>query len=112
MRKYCLALDLKNDEQLIAEYEAYHKSVWPEIIKGIYAAGINNMEIYRVENRLFMIIQTSDDFSFEKKTAMDISNDKVKEWEALMWKYQQPIPNTKTGEKWRLMKEIFSLNAE
>lgn len=50
------------------------------------------MEIYRISNRLFMIMETEDDFSFEKKTAMDVANPKVKEWEELMWKYQQALP--------------------
>ncbi|HEY5773409.1 MAG TPA: L-rhamnose mutarotase, partial [Chitinophagaceae bacterium] len=33
MKRFCLALDLKEDTKLIAEYENYHKNVWPEIIK-------------------------------------------------------------------------------
>ena len=32
MRHYCLALDLKDDKILIAEYENYHRNVWPEIL--------------------------------------------------------------------------------
>ena len=33
MKRYCLTLDLKDDAELIAEYEAYHREVWPEIKK-------------------------------------------------------------------------------
>ena len=109
MKQFCLALDLKNDPQLIAEYEEYHKQVWPEILASIQDAGITNMEIYRIGNRLFMIMQTNDDFSFEKKSAMDASNKKVQQWEELMWKYQQPLPFAKPGEKWILMNKIFHL---
>ena len=65
MKRHCLALDLKNDQQLIAEYEAYHKDVWPEIIKSIKDAGIEALEIYRTGNRLFMIMETNESFSFE-----------------------------------------------
>ena len=57
MKKYCLTLDLKDDAQLIAEYEAYHRAVWPEIKKSILDAGIASMEIYRFDNRLFMIMK-------------------------------------------------------
>lgn len=110
MKRYCLALDLKNDEALIAEYEAYHRDVWPEILESIRAAGIEQMEIHRVNNRLFMIMEVNDDFSFEKKAAADASNDKVRQWEELMWKYQQALPLSKPGEKWVLMQKIFSLN--
>ncbi len=110
MKRYCLALDLKDDAELIAEYEKYHEHVWPEILESIQSAGIISMEIYRVSNRLFMIMETEDDFSFEKKGTMDVSNDKVQEWETLMWQYQQALPFAKAGEKWVQMNKIFSLN--
>ena len=107
--KHCLALDLIDDEKLIAEYEAHHKAVWPGIIDSIKDSGITQLEIYRVFNRLFMIMETDSSFSFDKKNAMDAANSKVQEWEKLMWKYQQALPQAKPGEKWLLMNKIFEL---
>jgi len=109
MKRYCLALDLKNDPSLISEYERYHKNVWPEIIKSIKEPGIQVLDIYRTGNRMFMIIEANDDFSFERKSAMDAGNPKVQEWEELMWKFQQALPGAKPGEKWILMEKIFEL---
>jgi L-rhamnose mutarotase len=109
MKRYCLALDLKDDPLLIAEYEAMHQNVWPEIIKSIRDSGIESMEIYRVSNRLFMIMETTDSFSFQRKSLLDIASVKVQQWELLMWKYQQALPTAKPGEKWMLMEKIFSL---
>ena len=109
MKRYCLTLDLKNDPELIREYEEHHKEVWPEIIRSIKEAGIENMEIYRQGTRLFMIMEVNDDFSFEKKQEADSNNAKVQEWEELMWKYQQPLTGAARGEKWMLMKKIFEL---
>ncbi|MFA6088037.1 L-rhamnose mutarotase [Mucilaginibacter sp.] len=109
MKRYCLTLDLKDDTSLIAEYEAYHKSVWPEVLDSINGSGIIGMEIYRYDIRLFMIMETTDDFSFENKAAMDADNVKVQEWEQLMWKYQQPVKGAIAGEKWVLMDKIFQL---
>lgn len=111
MKRYCLALDLQDDPLLIAEYEAYHEDVWPEIKASITGSGITDMEIYRFGNRMFMIMETDDTFSFERKAAMDASNPKVQEWEKLMWKFQKPLPNTKPGEKWVLMDRVFKLSA-
>jgi L-rhamnose mutarotase len=108
MKKYCLALDLKDDPALIKEYEEWHKKVFPEVLKSIKDSGIEKMEIYRTGNRLFMIMETTEDFSFEKKAAADMANAKVQEWENLMWKYQQPLPVAAEGEKWVLMDRIFS----
>ena len=111
MKRYCLALDLIDDPVLIAEYESWHKkeNAWPEIMKSIKDSGITNMEIYRTGNRLFTIMETDDSFSFERKGAMDDANQKVQEWEQLMWKFQQSIPWAKKGEKWILMNKIFEL---
>lgn len=107
--RYCLALDLKDDPALIAEYERYHEQIWPDIAASIRDAGITDMEIYRVGNRLFMIMETSDAFSFDRKAAADAANPIVQEWETLMWRYQQALPMAKPGEKWLLMKRIFAL---
>lgn len=107
--RYCLALDLKDDPQLIAAYDEYHQSVWPEIIESIKASGIIALEIYRVANRLFMIMETNAHFSFEQKAKMDEANDIVQQWEKTMWEYQQALPIAKPGEKWVLMQKIFNL---
>lgn len=56
-----------------------------------------------------MIMDVSDEFSFEKKADMDANNAKVQEWENLMWKYQHALPGAKPGEKWMLMDSIFKL---
>lgn len=109
MSLYCLALDLKNDPQLIAEYEAHHQKVWPEIIEGIKAVGLANMQIFRVENRLFMMIEADENIDFDKQMKTLATLPRQQEWEALMWKYQQALPGAKEGEKWILMKKIFNL---
>jgi L-rhamnose mutarotase len=109
MKKHCFALDLKDDAQLIAEYEKYHQAVWPEIIASIQQAGIEQLEIYRVGNRLFMVMQVNDYFSFKAKANADANNPVVQKWETLMWDYQQALPFAKPGEKWLLMEKIFSL---
>ncbi|MCW5923362.1 MAG: L-rhamnose mutarotase [Saprospiraceae bacterium] len=109
MQRFCLALDLKPDPVLIAEYEDYHRAVWPEILESIRAAGIERLEIYRVGERLFMLLEADDHFSFEKKAALDAANPKVQEWETLMWQYQQALPSAKPGEKWVPMERIFEI---
>ncbi len=107
MLKYCFTLDLKNDPALIKAYEEQHTAIWPEITKSIMDSGITNMEIYRFETRLFMIMEAVDDFSFERKAEMDAANPKVQEWENLMLTYQQPFEGS--AQKWVLMDRIFKL---
>jgi len=107
--RYCLALDLQKDRASIAEYEAWHREIWPEIRASILDSGITDMEIWRLEDRLFMIMETGPGFTFEKKAARDAANPAVQRWEELMWKYQVAVPGGRPGEKWRLMDRIFSL---
>ena len=109
MQSYCLALDLKDDPALIAEYEGWHQKVWPEVLDSIRGSGISRLDIFRTGNRLFMVLEADDSFSFDKKGAMDASNTRVQEWEELMWKYQQALPWANPGEKWMLMDKIFEL---
>lgn len=111
MKRYCMALDLVDDPNLIAEYERWHtaENGWPEITKSIKDAGITDMQIYRIGNRLVMILETIDGYVAEEKAAMDAGNPKIQAWERLMWKYQRPLPWAKEGEKWVMMDQIFQL---
>src|SRR5919204_4868178 len=110
-RRFCLTLDLKDDPKLIAEYKRYHEKVWREIIESIKDSGIEDLEIYLLGTRMFMIIEVNDSFSFEKKAKADRNNPKVQEWEELMWKFQKPLHQAKPGEKWLLMQRIFKLES-
>ena len=107
--RYCLTLDLKDSPRLIEDYKRHHQRVWPEITQSIRDAGIDDMEIYLLGTRLFMIMEVKAGFSFEEKARTDRSNPKVQEWEKLMWKFQQPLPQARSGEKWLLMERIFRL---
>jgi L-rhamnose mutarotase len=108
-RRFCLTLDLKNDPRLIAEYRRYHERIWPEISQSIRDSGIEDMEIYQLGTRIFMIMEVNERFSFDKKAKADHLNPKVQEWEELMWKFQQPLPDARPGEKWLRMERIFKL---
>jgi L-rhamnose mutarotase len=110
MQRFCLALDLVDNPEMIKEYEHHHApgSAWPEVTQHDIDAGIQNIEIFRTGNRMFMLMETNDDFSFADKAAADASDPKVQEWEELMWTYQQALPGAKPGEKWVLLESIFS----
>ena len=108
-RRYCLSLDLKDSPELIAEYRRYHQHIWPEITQSIRESGIEDMEIYLLGTRMFMIMEVNGAFSFAAKAETDRANPKVREWEELMWKFQNPLPQAQPGEKWVLMERIFKL---
>jgi L-rhamnose mutarotase len=111
MRRFCYALDLKNDPELIARYREWHAPGGPPaaVTQSIRAAGIEVLEIYLTGNRLFLIMEVSEHFSAEARTAADADNPHVQAWEKLMWDFQQPLPGARPGEKWIEMERIFSL---
>lgn len=109
LKKYCMATDLVDDAALIAEYKRYHQNVSPEIVSSFKDAGVSVLDLYCVGNRLCMILEADDDFTFEKKEAMDAANEHVQKWEALMWKFQQGLPWAAPGQKWMVMEKIFEL---
>lgn len=109
MARYCLALDLQDDPALIAEYKRHHEKIWPEVRESLVSSGVLEMEIYLLGTRMFMIMEVGENFSFERKAAMDAANPKVQEWEKLMWTFQKDLPQAKPGEKWLRMEKVFSL---
>ncbi len=108
-QRFCLTLDLKDDPALIAEYKRYHDKIWPEITLSLRELGVEDMEIYLLGTRLFMIMEVKEGFSFEAKARAERENPKVRDWEKLMWKFQQALPEAKPGEKWVPMERIFKL---
>src|SRR5882672_4171197 len=79
-RRFCFALDLKDDPALIAEYRKYHETTWPEITRSLKNSGIEDLEIYLIGTRMFMIMEVDQNFSFEKKAEADAQDPKVQAW--------------------------------
>ncbi len=109
MQRYCLTLSLRQDPQLIAEYIEHHRIGREAIHKSIRDAGVLDMQIYERNGRLFMIMDTTDAFTFERKAAMDLANPDVQEWEELMSSYQDVDRDSDPSGRWQLMDRIFKL---
>lgn len=109
MKRFCYTLDLKDDSKLKQEYIKHHSNVWPEIINSLKESGIIKAEIYNIGDRLFLLIDTNDEFTEEKKRKLDLKNSIVQKWEALMSNYQKKIEFSKSENKWVRMNKIFEL---
>jgi len=111
MKTYCFALDLHDNPELIEEYKRYHRQehIWPEVLECIRAKGVVSQKIYLAGNRLVLILETTDDFDLDAKTAADSTSPEMRKWEELMWKFQKPLPVARPGEKWVRMEKIFEV---
>ena len=108
-QRVCLTLDLKDDPKLIAEYKRYHEKIWPEITRSIKDSGIEDMEIYLLGTRMFMIMEVNESFSLAAKAKADQLNPRVQEWERLMGTFQKSLAQARPGEKWLVMERVFKL---
>ena len=107
MKRYCQTLTLKQDPSLIEKYIEVHTRVWPEIIEGQHQVGILSMEIYSLGGQLFMIVDTVDDFDWDRDMARLATLPRQAEWEAYVSQFQGCDPNATSAEKWQLMDKIF-----
>lgn len=111
VKRYCQTLDLKDDPELIVEYRKRHSQAeaWPEIQAGIRSVGILEMEIYILDTRLLMIVETSLDFDWDAAMAKLATLPRQPEWEEYMSVFQMAAPGATSAEKWQLMERMFHL---
>jgi L-rhamnose mutarotase len=113
MKRYGRTLNLKDDPATIQRYVEYHRSVWPEVERGLRAIGIERMLIWRLGRRLFMLMETVDDFDPERDFACYMDSDpRIREWQALMETFQEPVPEAQPGEWWADMDLVYSLGVK
>lgn len=110
-KRFCQTMELRNDPQLIEEYKRRHAegNIWKEIPEGIKAVGILEMEIYLLGTKLFMIVETAEDFNWETAMAKLATLPRQQEWEDYMSVFQNADQGAKATEKWMLMERIFHL---
>lgn len=109
MKRFCQTLELRDDPELIEKYCEAYAHVWPEIMAGQREVGILDMQIYRLGNRLFMIVDTVDSFGWDRDMARLATLPRQAEWEAYVAQFQGCDPDAPSTEKWRLMEKIFQL---
>lgn len=107
MKRYCQTLTIKSDPALVAKYIEVHSHVWPEVIDGQHEVGILSMQIYAKGNVLFMIVDTVDEFDWQRDMARLAALPRQAEWEAYVSKFQGCAPDATSAEKWQLMTPIF-----
>lgn len=107
MKRYCQTLTLVDNPEMIAKYVEAHAHVWPEIIEGQRQVGILDMQIYRKGRTLFMIMDTADNFDFQRDMARLATLPRQAEWEAYVSQFQGCASNARSEEKWQLMERIF-----
>ena len=106
MNMLAYAIDLLDDPEVLRKYDEYHRNVFPEVLAVADRMGYGFQGIYRIGNRLFMIVEVPDDF--DPDMAADCSQcEREKEWDDIMRKMQVPLPWAREGEWWAQMEPVF-----
>ncbi|WP_297086412.1 L-rhamnose mutarotase [uncultured Draconibacterium sp.] len=110
-KRYCKALKLEDDKQLIEAYKKVHApgAAWPEITQGMRDVGIVDMEIYLLGTQLFMIMDTVPDFDHDSAMKELATKPRQSEWEAYVSRFQKTSAEASADEKWQLMERIYKM---
>lgn len=114
LRRFCFALDLRENPELIERYKWWHRPGGPPaaVTRSLLAADIRELEIWLCGSRLFMLLEAGPGYDPAAKAARDAQDPDVRAWEQLMWEFQQPLPWAASGTKWLAAERIYALSEQ
>ncbi len=111
MKSFGLALNLKDDPAVIEKYKEYHRNVWPDVVTGLRKVGIDKMRIFLLGRRMFMYIETADDFEYPGDFVRYMEQtERAQEWDDLMVSFQEKVDEAKPDELWAEMEQVYDLD--
>ena len=110
VKAFGLTINLREDPQIIEEYKEYHRAVWPEVEQALKTVGVTSMKIFLLGRRLFMYIETTDNFVVDRDFSKYLEqHPKCAEWDAHMRTYQEKLPEAIEDEWWATMEQVYEL---
>jgi L-rhamnose mutarotase len=107
---FAFTRELRNNPKAIAAYQQYHRNVWPEIEHTQRRLGVKTIKIFLRGQRLFLSIETTDEYDPERAFAEYMRGPKVVEWERLMeGVFEKQLPEAQGGEWWLPMETVYTL---
>ncbi len=111
MKSFGLALNLKDAPEVIEKYKEYHRNVWPDVVAGLRKVGIEKMRIFLLGRRMFMYIETVDDFEYPSDFVKYMEQtERAQEWDDLMVTFQAKVDEAKPDEWWAQMEQVYDLD--
>uniref|UniRef100_A0AB33JH97 L-rhamnose mutarotase n=3 Tax=unclassified Prevotella TaxID=2638335 RepID=A0AB33JH97_9BACT len=111
VKRYCQTMDLRDNPELIRRYREAHdrEHFRQQIADGIRQVGILEMELYIVGTRVFMIVETPEDFDWDDAMSRLATLPGQQEWEDYVSQFQQCATGSTSDEKWKMMERMFYL---
>ncbi len=102
MQRVAFRLRLKPDA--VEEYEKAHQKVWPELLAKLKEVGISDYSIFREGQDLFLVMRVKDFNRAWEELEKDPVNQR---WQQAMSRFFSPAPDSRPGERFAMMKEVF-----
>jgi L-rhamnose mutarotase len=111
MKDWLYTCDLKDDPEIIRQYDDFHANIWPEVAESLKSVGMREIKIWRLGTRMVMCITTDDDFDpAAASAAHQASHPRCAEWEELMKSFQRRPAEAGHGTStWTEMTQVFTL---
>lgn len=97
-KKIAMTLNIKPG--MIDEYMTHHNNIPAEVPVALHAVGMRNFTLWNWGDRLFYNAEYVGTVPFEEAMQQYSEMPGVKEWEALMHKYQDRIPGSEGDVVW------------
>ena len=111
VKRYCQTLTLQDYPGVVEAYKKAHSKAefWDEIKEGIKQVGILEMELYILDTRLVMIVETPLDFDWDTAMEKLAKLPRQAEWEDYVARFQNCEKGSTSDEKWKMMERMFYL---
>jgi len=104
MKRYGMLIRVKPSK--LARYKAYHRKVWPGVLKTIHKCNIRNYSIYLKDGLLFACFEYVGR-NYKADMAKMAADPVTQEWWKIMEPMQTPWKNRPKGAWWVEMEEVF-----
>ncbi len=90
----------------IADYDASHQAVWPEMLALLKESGISHYSIFRRDAELFLTFTCAD---FERTWSQIEKSPVNARWQQAMAPFFAPMAGRRPGERFSMWQEVFYL---
>jgi L-rhamnose mutarotase len=108
MPRYCFQLQVRPD--LLPEYVARHRAVWPEMLRALRDTGWRNYSLFARDDGLLVGYVESEDLTAAQ--AGMAATDVNARWQAEMGRYFVGLSGRGPDESFLLLTEVFNLDEQ
>jgi L-rhamnose mutarotase len=106
-KRYCFVIEINEDQ--MPDYVALHQNPWPETLKGLKAAGAEELVIYRYKNYSILFWECEDINEVYRKWG---ANPTCAKWNARLKNAYKVSPKIDGSGDVDTLEKIFDLNQQ